>query len=55
MNYFVRRLKEPSSWGGFAVIAGAVLPLLGVSTEVTTGIVIALGGVAAFVKDPSGK
>lgn len=52
MNYLLRRLREPSTWAGVAIVAGAVLPVLGVAMGTTTAVVTALGGVAMLVKDP---
>lgn len=55
MKAILRRLREPSTWAGLGVIAGAVLPLVGVPVATVTAVVSALGGVAVIVRDPDPK
>jgi hypothetical protein len=52
MKTILRRFKEPSTWAGLGVIAGAVLPVVGVPVATVAAIVSALGGVAVIVRDP---
>jgi Na+-translocating ferredoxin:NAD+ oxidoreductase RnfE subunit len=51
MNYIKRRLKEPSTYAGLAVLVSALCPLFGVAAATTTAIATALGGVAVLVKE----
>ena len=52
MKYLQKRLREPSTYAGLATLAGFLLPLLGVSAEITTFVASTLAGAAAVVKDP---
>lgn len=44
----IKILKQKTTWAGISIVATAVLPLLGVPTEIVAGILTAIGGLAVI-------